>query len=270
VALGWRRVTLRHLRTGRQEELMAVALRLGDLEAVGAVRPARWPGDALAVDVLRAALNREEDPGALAERLARFFGPESFDLSAILPEAAETLCGQALAGLADQLAGLTESFLASAHWSFLSRPAGETHHPVKLSSRLRVPAEVAVARRLEQELMSGDGTGRVLELAERARQAGLGLDAPNVRAALDRLVLDAVRRAVEDPAVAGDALAILALAEELGVTPSPERPQELVYEAVSGGGSPELWPLARALGIAPAVWQAPAAHPVAPPAAAEA
>jgi alpha-amylase/alpha-mannosidase (GH57 family) len=269
VALGWRRVALRHLRTGRREELMAVALRLGDLEAVGAVRPARWPGDALAVDVLRAALHREENPGALAERLARFFGPESFDLSAILPEAAETLCGQALAGLADQLAGLTESFLASAHWSFLSRPAGETHHPVKLSSRLRVPAEVAVARRLEQELAAGNGIGPVLELAGRARQAGFSLDAPNLRAVLDRLVLEAVRKAVEDPGTASAPLTLLGLAEELGITPDVERAQELVYQAVAGGAAPELRPLAEALGIAPAVWQSPAAEAV-PPAAAEA
>jgi hypothetical protein len=278
LALGWRRVALRHLRTGRREELMAVALRHGDLEATGAVRPARWPSDALAVDVLRAALNRGESPEALAERLVRFFGPDAFDLSAILPEAAETLCGRALGSLADQLADLTESFLASAHWSSLSRPAGYSSGsgPVKLSPRLRVPAEVAVARRLEQELGKGEGTARVLELANRARQAGLGLDAPNLRAAMDRLVVAAVRRAVEDPSAesAGAALSGLALAEELGVTPNPDEPQELVYEAVAGGGAPDLWPLAEALGISPSVWHQPAAGtasaPLTPPAAAEA
>jgi alpha-amylase/alpha-mannosidase (GH57 family) len=258
LSLGWRRVALRHVRTGRREELMAVALRHGDLEATGAVRPARWPADALAVDVLRAALNRGESPAAIGERLVRFFGPGTFDLSAILPEAAETLCARALAGLADELAGLTESFLASAHWSSLSRPAGYSSgsEPVKLSPRLRIPAEVAVARLLEQELSSGN-TARVLELAGRARQAGLSLDAPNLRAAMDRLLLEAVRQAVTDPSPdsAGAALATLDLAADLGVTPELERPQELVYEAVAAGASPELRPLAEALGIAPTVWE---------------
>jgi hypothetical protein len=121
---------------------------------------------------------------------------------------------------------------------------------------LRIPAEVAVARRLEQELTGGGDTARVLELANRARQAGLGLDAPNLQAAMDRQVLAAVRKAVEDPSSesAAAALSAMALAIELGITPDLDKPQDLVYAAVAAGAAPELRPLAEALGIAPSVW----------------
>jgi len=52
-ALDWRRVRLTQRRTGRVHELVAVALQLGDLEAVGAVRATDWPGDLEALEGLQ-------------------------------------------------------------------------------------------------------------------------------------------------------------------------------------------------------------------------
>ncbi|HEY3240301.1 MAG TPA: DUF3536 domain-containing protein, partial [Acidimicrobiia bacterium] len=252
LGLAWRRVRLTQRRTGRAEELVAVALRLGDTDAAGAVRPAVWPNDAMALDALRRAMESGIPDADLAERLSHALGIDTgraraFGTSAMLPEAAETLLERVAAQLADHLAAAAGPFLAAAHWAGLTDP-GETDAPVAgLPSALRAPAEAAVAQRLEHHLEAGE-LHEAVALAARARQVGLSVDhaaGPGPAAAVGRTVLEAVRAALAEPGEApGAALAALRLAEGLGVHPPLEEAQELVFEALRTGDRPDLAPLA--------------------------
>ena len=261
--LAWRRVRLTQRRTGRSEELVAVALRLGDTEAAGAVRPTVWPNDAMALDALRRAMESGIPDTELAERLSRALGIASgraraFDTSAMLPEAAEMLLERVAAQLADHLAAAAGPFLAAAHWAGLTDP-GDTEAPVAaLTPALRAPAEAAVAQRLERHLEAGE-LHEAVALAGRARHVGLAVDraaGPGPAAAVGRTILDTVRAALAEPGeAAGAALAALLLAESLGVEPPLEEAQELVYEALRSGARPDLVGLADALGLSPDIYR---------------
>ena len=270
VGLAWRRVRLTHRRTGRSEELVAVALRLGELDTAGAVRGAAWPTDAMALDNLRRAIEKGLPDAELSTRLAAAFGTSgphgpgrTFDTSTMLPEMAEALLDRAAAGLADLLAGAVEPFLTAAHWAGLAEAADSEGRGGELPAALSA-AETAVAHRLERHLAAGELEAAV-ELARRARRLGLSVfaspagDAP--RQAVSAIILDTVRRAVAEPGEAAfDALASLELASELGVEPDLLEAQELVYEVARGGRRPDLDSLAAALWLAPSAVE-PAAEP---------
>ncbi|MGH9042404.1 MAG: DUF3536 domain-containing protein, partial [Acidimicrobiia bacterium] len=178
--LAWRRVRVTQRRTGQSEELVAVALRLGDTEAAGAVRAAVWPNDAMALDALRRAMESGIADAELGERLSRALGIDSgraraFDTAAMLPEAAEMLLERVATELADHLAAAAEPFLAAAHWAGLTDP-GDSDVPVAaLAPALRAPAEAAVAQRLERHLEEGE-LHEAVALAARAREVGLAVD----------------------------------------------------------------------------------------------
>ena len=270
-ALAWRRVRLVHRRTGRSHELVAVALQLGELEAVGAVRAADWSADADALEALRRDIEAGRSDDELVTRLADSFvthggGGLAFDVSSLLPEAAETLLDRAAAGLADHLAAAAEPFLSAAQWAALANRelAGDgTGGGPEWPFALRGSAETALAHRLETLLAAGDLDAAVT-LARRARSLGLAVMASpagaTAREAVSATVLDAVRRAVsgetdgaEAPSKA--ALDTLALARELGIDPDLDRAQELVYDTVRSSDRPDLAPLAEGLGLSPALFE---------------
>jgi hypothetical protein len=270
-ALAWRRVRLVHRRTGRQHELIAVALQLGDLEAVGAVRAADWPADAPALAELCQSIEAGRSDDELVTHLADHFvttgGGMAFDVSSLLPEAAEALLDRAAAGLADHLAAAAEPFLTAAQWAALANRelAGDAASggAPEWPFALRGSAEVALAHRLETLLAAGDLDAAVT-LARRARGLGLAVLASpagaTARVSVSATVLAAVRRAVtgeadgtEDPSKA--ALDALALAKELGIEPDLDRAQELVYDTLRASERPDLAALAEGLGLSPAPFE---------------
>ena len=266
VGLAWRRVRLTHRRTGRTHELVAVALQLGDQEAVGAVRAADWPADGEALATLRAAIEagRSDDElvTVVADRFVTTGGGLAFDVSSLLPEAAEALLDRAAARLADHLAAAAEPFLDAAQWAALANRelAGGTvgQGPPEWPFALRGSAEAALAHRAECLLAAGDLDGAVA-LARRARSLGLAVLASaagaTARRSVSAAVLETVRRAVGGESC-GAALDTLALARELGIDADLDRAQELVYEAVQADHRPDLAPLAEALGLSPALFEA--------------
>ena len=266
LGLAWRRVRLVQRRTGRAEELVAVAVRSGDLEAAGVVRPSTWPADAMAMDALRRAMEAGVADRDLAARMERAFDPPGvgaearrFDLAALLPEAAEALLERAAGSLTDHLGDAAEPFLAAAYWALLAESGDiDAARGAGLPDALRAPAEAAVARRLEQYLAAGKVTS-ALELSAMARRVGLAVDraaGPGPVVAVERLVLDAVQRAVAEPgeSAADEALAALRLAADLGVEPDVTEAQELVYDAVTPGDRPDLQPLAEMLRLSPSLF----------------
>jgi hypothetical protein len=271
-ALAWRRVRLTHRRTGREHELVAVALQLGDQEAVGAVRAADWPADAAALTALQQDIEAGRSDDELVTRLADSFvttgGGLAFDVSSLLPEAAEALLDRAAAGLADHLAAAAEPFLNAAQWAALANrelASGAEHRAPEWPFALRGAAETALAHRIENLLAAGD-LDAALTVARRARSLGLAAltsaAGATARQAVSATVLDAVRRAVAEGASGSDtddpvkaALDTLSLARELAIDPDLDRAQELVYDTVRATDRPDLAPLAEALNLSPALFE---------------
>jgi alpha-amylase/alpha-mannosidase (GH57 family) len=268
-ALAWRRVRLSHRRTGRVHELVAVALQLGDQEAVGAVREADWPDDAGALGMLQQDIEAGRSDDELVTRLADTFvttgAGHAFDVSSLLPEAAEALLDRAAAGLADHLAAAAEPFLNAAQWAALANrelAAGADQGPPEWPFALRGSAEAALAHRVENLLASGDLDAAVA-LARRARGLGLAVLASpagaTARQSVSDAVLTAVRQAVtagaDDPDAVKAALDTLALSRELGIDPDLDRAQELVYDTVRSTDRPDLAPLARGLYLSAALFE---------------
>ena len=289
-ALAWRRVRLTHRRTGRQHELVAVALQLGDLEAVGAVRTADWPADANALEMLQQDIEAGRTDDELVTRLADAFlgatrrlyqgdtpcppgvtsgAGQAFDVSSLLPEAAEALLDRAAAGLADHLAAAAEPFLNAAQWAALANrelASGVEHRAPEWPFALRGAAETALAHRIELLLAAGDLDAAVA-VTRRARSLGLAVltsaAGATARQAVSDTVLDAVRRAIADTDGSGSdvdnpikaALDTLALARELSIDPDLDRAQELVYDTVRATDRPDLEPLALGLGLSPDLFE---------------
>ncbi|HKY74496.1 MAG TPA: DUF3536 domain-containing protein, partial [Acidimicrobiia bacterium] len=285
-ALAWRHVRLTHRRTGRVHELVSVALQLGDQEAIGAVRVADWPADADALGMLQQDIEAGRSDDELVTRLADSFlsgsrrqdqgdtpwppglttgGGQAFDVSSLLPEAAEALLDRAAAGLADHLSAAAEPFLNAAQWAALANrelAAGGTQGAPEWPFALRGAAETAAAHRIELLLAAGDLDAAVT-VARRARRLGLAAltsaAGATARQSVSDTVLAAVRHAVtagpsDDEAVKA-ALDTLALARELGIDPDLDRAQELVYDTVRNAERPDLEPLAAGLYLSSALFE---------------
>jgi alpha-amylase/alpha-mannosidase (GH57 family) len=280
-ALAWRHLRLTQRRTGRVKAVVAVALQLGDREAVGAVRAADWPGDADPLEGLRLDIESGRSDDELVTRLADRFvttgAGEAFDVSSLLPEAAEALLDRAAAGLADHLAAAAEPFLRAAQWAALANrelAGGSDRSAPEWPFALRGSAEAALAHQAERLLAAGDLDAAVA-LARRARSLGLAVlssaAGATVRQSVSDTVLAAVRRAVDSADRAGPgtttggtdpardpvkaARDTLALARELGIDPDLDRAQELVYDTIRSSDRPDLAPLAEGLGLSPALFE---------------
>jgi alpha-amylase/alpha-mannosidase (GH57 family) len=201
VALASGRVGLRHTRTGRGSTHVYGAVRLGSLEVIGAVRAAD-PDDPAAADVDLRRLREAFAGGASLTTLLRLvtdgFGPWEFGLADALPDVAERLVANAGAALAERFADACQRLFDDHRATLESLAAlGEPLPPV-----LRQPAELALARRFEAEVAAQAGAldpaayQGAIALIGQARAAGLRISTPSTLAAGERLLVEAVRRAV--------------------------------------------------------------------------
>ena len=214
----------------------------------------RRPGESLQQDI-EAGRSDDELVTRLADSFVTSGGGLAFDVSSLLPEAAEALLDRAAAGLADHLAAAAEPFLTAAQWAALANrelAAGGAGGGPEWPFALRGSAETALAHRLETLLAAGDLDAAVT-LARRARSLGLAVLASpagaTAREAVSATVLDAVRRAVSRRdrwrRASKAALDTLALARELGIDPDLDRAQELVYDTRSRHRPPRPGPPGR-------------------------
>jgi alpha-amylase/alpha-mannosidase (GH57 family) len=247
------RLTLRHRRTLRVTRHAYAVVFIGSFEVIGSVRPADDDRDDSDVRDLFEALDRGERLTALLRLIDERFGPEEFGLDRALPDAAEQIVAGAASLLEDRFADAFERLYGFNRRELTSLVrAGLPLPPV-----IRLPAELALGRRLEAEITAQHGSWdphayeAALATAREAESYGLSIDAPRARAALEQTLDAAVRRAANgEPDAVNAALAVRDLARSLGVGIDVSRPQEVVYDALLAGGRDDLRPLAEALGLA--------------------
>ncbi|MEA3075207.1 MAG: hypothetical protein QOF60_115 [Actinomycetota bacterium] len=235
LAMCWGSVVLTHRRTGRRTEHAYAAIHLGGLEVLGATRPADPARDPEQFTALQEAFAGDAPVTTLLRLVSDGFGTKEFGLSSALPDAAEQFLHSAARSLSDRFAADYDR-LFSDHRPVLTALAAAGY---QLPPELRAPAELALARRLGAEVAAQAGSldpddyAGAIAIAREAAASGVSLDVPNVRAALERLVLGAVERALAEPEDAArlDAvLRVLDLADNLGVSLDLSRAQERVYD----------------------------------------
>jgi hypothetical protein len=184
------------------------------------------------------------------------FGPDEFDVTAALPDTPDPLLATAARNLADRF-GAELDRLFSDHRGLFSTltAAGQP-----LPEELRAPAQLALARRLEADLVDIAAIGDRLALASAqsvvadAADAGVRLDVPVVRSTADAALLALVRRALESgrEADVAAAVSLLDLARHAGVPVDVAPAQEAVYERLvtATDGDTPLTRLGAALGLA--------------------
>ncbi len=253
-ALCWGHVVLTHRRTGRTSARVYAAVHLGALEVLGAARRPDPASDEAAVSRLCDAFTR----GAPLTRLLRLvsddFGPHEFGLASALPDAVDEIVNGRARRLADRFAGAYERLYRDHRDTIVALAAVGYDLPPEL----RAPAELVLARELDAEVARQAGSldparyQRAVAIARDARESGVALDTPVARGILERLVLGAVEEALRDGAAVDAALGMLEVADDLGLEPSIDRAQELVYDALaSGSGAADrLRELGARLGLA--------------------
>ena len=246
-------LTLRHRRTLRVTRHAYAVLLIGSFEVIGAVRAADDGRDDGDVRELFDALERGDRLTALLRLVDERFGPDEFGLDRALPDAAEQIVAGAASVLEDRFADAFERLYGFNRRELTSL----VRAGLPLPPAIRLPAELALARRLEAEITAQHGSwdphayDAALATAREAESYGLSIDAPRARAALEQTLAAAVRRAVNgEPDAVTAALAVRELASSLGVGIDVSRPQEDVYDALLAGGRDDLVPLGKALGLA--------------------
>jgi hypothetical protein len=250
------RVTLVHRRTGREHRLVYAAIHLGGIEVLGMQRPEiEADKDDEALDDLEASFAAGASLTRQLRRMAEEVGGEEFDVKSGLPDAPGRLLETAVSALTERFGAEFERLLADHRPMFTALAAAG--HP--LPPELRVPAQLALARRLEADLVSlGLHFDRVTlraaeSILEEAEETGILLDTPRVVAAAEEAVDRLVRRAADtgEPAAAEAALQVFALVRKHGLTSGSIRAQEWAYVAiVANPHSGPLMMLGRALGLA--------------------
>ncbi len=248
-------VQLVHRRTGASHRYVYAALHLGALEVAGACRPAGEPNvDGARLAELRAAFADGTRLTQVLRLITDGFGPEEFDVSAALPDAPDRLLHTAARTLADRF-GAELDRLFTDHRDVITALTAAGY---ALPEELRAPAQLALARRFEADLVAlATDEGRLaLASAEsvvaEAVEAGVGLDVASVRAAAAAAVEHVVDRAVarrQQRDIAA-AVAVLQLLRHAGVGFSVSRAQEAVYDVLIDEPASGLARLGTALGLA--------------------
>ncbi|MDP9389728.1 MAG: DUF3536 domain-containing protein [Actinomycetota bacterium] len=260
VALCSGKVALTHARTGGRTGHVYAALHLGGLEVLGATRQVDPEADTAALAFLRGSFRHGAPVTTLLRLVTEGFGPGEFDLGSVVPEAAEHVVEKAAHSLAERFTAAYER-LFDDHRETL-RVLANARYP--FPPELRTPIEIVLAGRLDAEVLAQQGSvdptdyRRAVEIARDARAQGFELRSPRTQALVGHLLLGATQHAVhattpeEVSGAVSAAIAMLRLAEDLGVTGPWERAQEVVHDALRSRGraGARLRPLAAALGLA--------------------
>lgn len=249
------RVALVHGRTGRRTEYVYAGLHLGGLEVFGGVRHADAGRDGPALAALAKAFTDGAPVTTLLRLIGDGFGPDEFDLSWALPDAAEQILSSVADSLAERMAAAYQRLFED-HRVTLDALARAGYD---LPPELRAPAALALSRRFEAEVLEQAGSAdpggyeEARQLVRAAHRHGVDLDTPRARSVIARAIQTAVDRAVDadgDAPAVEPALQLLDLARDLELHPDVDVAQERVYDALHTHPTPALRELGAALGLA--------------------
>ena len=229
------RMSLESARTGKQLDGIFAAIHFGGVDFYCVVRP--FPGAdrfARAKRKLWETFRRDSLPKVL--RVAQEeFGPDEFGLEHVLPNIRQRISEIVFANLINHFSEEYAHLYEENHRTLaMLHSAG-----FELPAELRVAAEFTLGRRFEEEIRRQNGSldtadyRRALEIAAEVNQRGLRIQAPwSTRLFGDMIAESAtemLRSKSEDDLQS--LLSLINLARRLGIQPSLDRAQEVVYDA---------------------------------------
>ncbi|MGH9244098.1 MAG: DUF3536 domain-containing protein [Acidimicrobiales bacterium] len=245
VAVSIGRATFVHGSTRRTTERIYAAAHLHGLEVFGATRAPDPARDDAAIDALVAAVEGGARVSTLLRLIGEGFGPREFGLESALPDAADQIVRDTAARLVDRFTSTIER-LYEDNRSLIDALVTAGY---PLPPELRAPAELALARRFEDEIEAvADPTSpephafrAAQEVVREARTLGFQLATPRAAEVMTRSVLAVVEAAVAEPTPehVDAALGLLRLTRDLGLAVDLSLAQERVFAALRRGG-PEL------------------------------
>jgi hypothetical protein len=259
VTLTTARFALEETATGRAREFALAAMHFGEIDYYCALRPFEGVEKFEAAAARLWSQLRAASLPVILRVAQEEFGPEEFDIEALLPQGHGHLSRSVFGKITRRFREGYEH-LYEEHRRVVERLQEIGFSP---PPELRLAAEMTLSRRLELELReqrSGVGGvgdyGLAVEIAREAARHGYRIDRTSVTNVFEETVTEAARLAVERPTrenlAAGRAL--IALGRELRLEANLERAQEAIYEAIHLGIalSEELREFALALDLAPA------------------
>lgn len=248
------RVSLESIRTGCQLDVIFAAIHFGGVDFYCVVRA--FPG----ADYFRkgskrlwTAFRKDSLPAIL--RIAQEeFGPDEYGLEHVLPDNRQRISEIVFGNLVRRF---SEEY---AHLYRENHRTLEMLHSAgfELPAELKVAAEFTLGKRFEDEIRKQNRSldpgdyKLALEIAREIKQRGLNVDASGSTRAFGEMIATAVSHMLRKPAAASmqSTLDLIRLCRRLGIRPSMERAQELLYEARRRlPDSPETTKLVHGLGL---------------------
>jgi alpha-amylase/alpha-mannosidase (GH57 family) len=257
------RMQLDSVWTGRHYDYAFAAMHFGGVDFLCALKA--FPGEAgfrESAEKLWSNFRTASLPTLLRLMQAEF-GPEEFGLEHVLPEGreriAEIIFKNLVKRFTDEYALL---YRENRRRIEMLQSAG-----FELPVELRAAAEFTFGKRFEEEIrrqqQSRDPLAyrKAVQIAQEAAKRGYKFDRSSSRPVFEEMIEGAVLLAVTEPSAENihSALALISLAEALGIDVNLDKPQEEVYEAIETGSisGEAMGELAVKVGLAPSLLAKP-------------
>jgi alpha-amylase/alpha-mannosidase (GH57 family) len=254
------RMTMDSVWTGRHYDYAFAAMHFGGVDFLCALKA--FPGEAEfreAAEKLWSNFRTASLPTML-RLMQTLFGPEEFGLEHVLPEGRERIAEIIFKNLVNRF---TDEY-ALLYRENRRRIEMLQRAGFELPQELRAAAEFTFGKRFEEEIrrqqQSRDPAAyrKAVQIAQEAAKRGYKFDRSSSRPVFEEMIKGAVELAVSEASDENihSALALLSLAEALGIDVSPDKPQEEIYEALQSGRmtGADMGELALKVGLAPSVW----------------
>jgi alpha-amylase/alpha-mannosidase (GH57 family) len=253
------RMTLDSVWTGSHYDYAFAAMHFGGVDFLCTLRD--FPGEAefrQAAEKLWSNFRTASLPTMLRLMQAEF-GPEEFGLEHVLPEGRERIAEIIFKNLVKRFTGeYALLYRENRRRIEMLQRAG-----FQLPAELRAAAEFTFGKRFEEEIrrqhQSLDPLAyrKAVQIAQDAARHGYKFDRSSSRPVFEEMIEGAVALAVAEPSDENihSAVALVSLAEALGIDVNLDKPQEEIYEALEKGSvnTDALSELVIKVGLAPSV-----------------
>lgn len=254
------RMTLDSIWTGRHYDYVLASMHFGGVDFLCTLRPytneAEFKG---AVEKLWSNFRTASLPTML-RMMQALFGPEEYGLEHVLPEGRERIAEIIFKNLVNRFTG--EYALLYRESRLRIEMLQRTGFP--LPAELRAAAEFTFSKRFEEEIRrqqqsrDPEAYRKAVRIAQEAARRGYKFDRSSSRPIFEEMIAGAVHLAITESSAENiqSALALVSLAENLGIDVNLDKPQEEIYEALHGGSlaGEAIAELALKINLAPSIF----------------
>lgn len=235
------RIRLDSVWTGKHNDYAFAAMHFGGVDFLCTLRPFASEEEFKASAEKLWSNFRTASLPTMLRLMQTEFGPEEFGLEHVLPEGRERIAEIIFKNLVKRF---TDDY-ALLYRENRRRIEMLQRAGFELPAELRAAAEFTFGKRFEEEIrrqqQSRDPQAyrKAVQIAQEAARRGYKFDRSSSRPIFEEMIEGAVHVAVTEGSDENihSALALLSLAESLGIDVNLDKPQEEIYEAIKKGGA---------------------------------